>query len=70
LLSAAKPITQRFLGNDHDQLGDILRGLGDIASQSGDRTLATQHYQEALRIYSICFPVDHPNVQAMAALVF
>lgn len=68
-LAAAMPITQRFLGSDHDQLGDIFRYLGDIASRRADPAQAVLHYREALRIYRVCFPADHPKVHAMAARV-
>lgn len=67
LLIAAQPITQRFLGNDHDQLGDIHRTLGDLTARTGDRTQASIHYQKALRIYLICFPESHPKVQSVRA---
>lgn len=65
LLRAALPITERFLGKDHDQLGDIYQALGEIEQRSADRTEARKHFAEALRIYRVCFPADHPKVLAL-----
>ncbi|HRF81743.1 MAG TPA: tetratricopeptide repeat protein [Flavobacteriales bacterium] len=65
LLTSALPITERFLGKNHDQLGDIHQALGVIEQRSGQRGLADDHYREALRIYKACFPADHPKVVAL-----
>ncbi|MBL7983174.1 MAG: tetratricopeptide repeat protein [Flavobacteriales bacterium] len=69
LLNIAKTVTQRSLGNDHDQLGDIEKLLGDMAKHAGNMEKAALHYAQALRIYSLCFPGSHPKVVAMRARV-
>lgn len=65
MLTTAKPITIRYLGDDHDQLGDIHSALGDIEKRTGDPNKANGHFKEALRIYSSCFTSTHPKVIAM-----
>lgn len=65
LLLAALPITLRFLGKDHDQLGDIYEVLGTIERESGHQAQATAHHREAMRIYRVCFPANHPKVEEM-----
>ena len=65
LLIRAMPVTERFLGKDHDQLGDIHRMLGDIERKAHNEAEARSHYNEALRIYKICFPPEHPKVRAL-----
>ncbi|MBK9275830.1 MAG: tetratricopeptide repeat protein [Flavobacteriales bacterium] len=65
LLLSALPTTEKFLGKDHDQLGDIHQALGEIDLRSANHAEASRHFQEALRIYKACFPAYHPKVRAL-----
>jgi tetratricopeptide (TPR) repeat protein len=68
LLLSALPITERILGKDHDQLGDIHKALGEIDRRSANPAEASKHFEEALRIYKACFPAEHPKVRALEKL--
>ncbi len=65
LLLSALPITEKILGKDHDQLGDIHQALGEIDLRTANRAEAYTHFQEALRIYRVCLPADHPKLIAL-----
>ncbi|MBP6390681.1 MAG: tetratricopeptide repeat protein, partial [Flavobacteriales bacterium] len=65
LLLIALPISEHFLGKDHDQLADIHVALGDIEQGSRNNAAAEAHYREALRIYKVCFPANHPKISSL-----
>ncbi|MBK8341570.1 MAG: tetratricopeptide repeat protein [Flavobacteriales bacterium] len=50
---------------DHDQLADIHVALGDIEQGARNNAAAEAHYREALRIYKVCFPANHPKISSL-----